>query len=57
MIGILMLATVAVLLVGMTGMLRANHDPMRSNRLMRWRVVLQGAALLLMMLFGALLRP
>jgi hypothetical protein len=56
LIGILMLATLGVLLVGMTGLLRADHDPMRSNRLMRWRVLLQAAALLLMLLFTAMLR-
>ena len=31
-------------------------DPARSNRLMRWRVILQGAALLLLALLMTLLR-
>jgi len=47
-IGLLMLGTLGVLIAGMVGMVRAESDPMRSNRLMRWRVILQGAALLLL---------
>jgi hypothetical protein len=39
-----MLATLGVLAMGVVGMLRGG-DPRRSNRMMRMRVVLQGAAL------------
>jgi hypothetical protein len=46
LIGILMLATLGVLIVGVVGMVREN-DPRRSNKLMQWRVLLQGAAILL----------
>jgi len=56
MIGVLMLATLAVLITGMVGMVRGGGDPARSNRLMRWRVILQGAALLLLALLMTLLR-
>ena len=51
-----MLATLGVLIVGVIGMLRPDHDPRRSNQLMRWRVLLQAAALLLMVLFASMLR-
>jgi hypothetical protein len=54
-IGILMLATLGVLVVGMVGMVRGG-DPHRSNQLMRWRVLLQGAALLLLALLMTMLR-
>jgi hypothetical protein len=49
-----MLATLGVLLAGVFGLARG-ADPMRSNVLMRWRVVLQGVALLLFLLLMALL--
>jgi hypothetical protein len=49
---ILMLATLGVLFAGIFGMTRANHDPYRSNRLMRYRVLLQAGTLVL---FGLLL--
>jgi hypothetical protein len=52
---LLMLATVGVLLAGVVGLARGGGDPMRSNRLMRWRVLLQGAALLLFMIMMGLL--
>ena len=56
LIGILMLATLGVLIVGMVGMVRGGGDPARSNRLMRWRVILQGAALLLLAILMTLLK-
>jgi len=57
LIGLLMLGTLGVLVAGMVGMVRDNNDPARSNRLMRWRVILQGAALGLLALLMLLLRP
>ena len=48
--GLAMLGTLGVLFAGMLGVVRGSGDPMRSNRLMRWRVVLQGVTLLLFML-------
>jgi hypothetical protein len=54
-IGLLMLATVGVLFAGMIGMVRGNSGA-ASNKLMRYRVLLQGATLLLMMIFMSLLR-
>jgi len=56
-IALLMLGTLGVLLAGMVGMVRGGGDPARSNRLMRWRVMLQGAALLLFAIMMSLLRP
>jgi hypothetical protein len=56
LIGLLMLGTLGVLIAGMVGLVRSDTDPMRSNRLMRWRVILQGAALLLMALLMLALR-
>lgn len=50
-----MLAVVGVLLAGGFGMVSANPDPRRSNRLMRWRVTLQAVAVglvVLLMLMG-----
>lgn len=55
LIGILMLATLGVLIAGTVGMLR-DGDPRRSNRLMQWRVVLQGAVLVLFAIMLSLLR-
>lgn len=56
LIGILMLGTLGVLIAGMVGLVRGGGDPARSNRLMRWRVILQGAALLLLALLMTLLK-
>jgi Hypoxia induced protein conserved region len=55
LIGILMLATLGVLIAGMVGLVREG-DPRRSNRLMQWRVLLQGAAILLFVILMSLLR-
>ncbi len=51
-----MLATFGVLLAGVVGVARGGGDPARSNRLMRWRVVLQACALLLFVLLLSLMR-
>jgi hypothetical protein len=55
LIGILMLATLGVLVAGMVGMVREG-DPRRSNKLMQWRVLLQGAAILMFVILMSLLR-
>ncbi len=55
LIGVLMLATLGVLIAGMVGLVREG-DPRRSNRLMQWRVLLQGAAILLFVILMSLLR-
>ncbi len=55
LIAILMFATLGVLFAGLIGLARDGHDPARSNRLMRWRIILQGSALLLFMLLMSLL--
>jgi hypothetical protein len=55
LVGILMLATLGVLIAGMVGMVR-NSNPRRSNKLMQLRVLLQGAALLLFIILMSLLR-
>ena len=52
----MMLATLGVLFAGLLGLARGGGDPMRSNRLMRWRVILQAGTLLLFMLLLHLLR-
>jgi hypothetical protein len=44
-----MLAVVAVMLAGALGMANPERDPRRSNRLMRWRVILQGVAVALVL--------
>ncbi len=56
LVGLLMLGTVGVLFAGLFGLIRGGGDPRRSNRLMRWRVILQAAALLLFALLMTLLR-
>ncbi|MGH7154204.1 MAG: twin transmembrane helix small protein [Acetobacteraceae bacterium] len=53
---LLMLATVGVLFVGVIGLVRGGGDPRRSNKLMQYRVLLQGAALLLFALMMGMLR-
>ncbi len=40
-----MAAVVAVMLVGALGMANVSRDPRTSNRLMRWRVILQAGAI------------
>jgi Hypoxia induced protein conserved region len=42
-----MIAVVAVMLIGAVGMANLNRSPRTSNRLMRWRVILQGIAIAL----------
>ena len=54
-VGILMLGTLGVLIAGMVGMVRET-DPRRSNKLMQWRVILQGATILLFVILMSLLR-
>jgi hypothetical protein len=56
LVGLLMFATLGVLFAGLFGLVRGGGDPARSNQLMRWRVILQGAALLLFALLMTLLR-
>jgi hypothetical protein len=56
LVGLLMFATLGVLFAGLIGVARGGGNPQRSNQLMRWRVILQGAALLLFMLLITLLR-
>ena len=56
LLALAMLATLGVLLAGMLGLARSDADSGRSNRLMRWRVVLQGIALVLFVLLMAVAR-
>jgi NADH:ubiquinone oxidoreductase subunit 6 (subunit J) len=51
-----MAGTLGVLFAGMFGMVRGGGDPARSNALMRWRVILQAATLILFVLLMSLLR-
>ncbi|KAA5613285.1 twin transmembrane helix small protein [Rhodovastum atsumiense] len=50
-----MAGVLGVLVAGMVGLVRGGGDPARSNRLMRWRVILQFAALALFALLLSLL--
>jgi NADH:ubiquinone oxidoreductase subunit 6 (subunit J) len=56
LLALLMLGTLGVLFAGLIGMVRGGGDPRKSNALMRWRVILQAAALLLFALLMGLLR-
>lgn len=51
-----MLGTVGMLLAGLIGVARGTPDPARSNRLMRYRVVFQGVAVLLFVLLLTLMK-
>lgn len=54
LVALSMLATLGTLFAGMIGMGRATASPERSNRLMRWRVILQGITLALFALLLSL---
>ena len=55
LIGVLLLATLGVLIFGVVGMVRETN-PRRSNKLMQWRVILQGMTILLFIILMSLLR-
>jgi len=55
LVAFFLLATLGVLAAGMISMVRAG-DPRRSNKLMQWRVILQGFTILLFVLLMGLLR-
>ena len=48
-VGLLMLGTVGVLFAGLFGLIHGGGDPARSNRLMRYRVIAQAIAVLIIM--------
>lgn len=56
LVGISMAATLGVLFAGMLGLVRGGSDPMRSNKLMRWRIILQAVTIVLFMLLMSLLK-
>ena len=51
-----MLGVLGVLVAGMVGLARGDGNPMRSNKLMQWRIILQAAALALFAVLLALYR-
>lgn len=51
-----MIGTVGMLIAGLVSVARGSPDPARSNRLMRWRVLLQGAAVLMFVLLLTIMR-
>ena len=51
-----MLGTLGVLGAGILGFVRGGGDPQRSNRLMRWRLILQAVAILLFVLLLTVFR-
>ena len=50
------LTVLGVLVAGMVGLARGDGNPMRSNKLMQWRIILQAAALALFAVLLALYR-
>ncbi|BBK34259.1 hypoxia induced protein [Stella humosa] len=54
---LLMLATLGVLGAGVVGMIRGGSDPRRSNTLMRYRVLFQMGALLVLGLVLWTMKP
>ncbi len=47
LVGLAMLGVLATLFAGMVGLVRGDGDGHRSNRLMRWRVILQFTTIVL----------
>ncbi len=43
-------ATLVVLLMGVVNLFRKNHDPRTSNKLMRYRIILQATAVALIVI-------
>lgn len=54
LVGIGMLATLGTMMAGMLGLTRGTGTGASSNRLMRWRVILQGVTLVLFALLLSL---
>ena len=50
LLGLAMLGTFGVMMAGVVGTVRGGTDGARSNRLMRWRIGLQGLSILLFLL-------
>lgn len=50
------IAVLVVLAIGIINMFRKDHDPRRSNKLMQWRIILQFAAIMLLVLFLLLVK-
>ncbi len=50
------IAVLVVLAIGIINMFRRDHDPRRSNKLMQWRIILQFAAIMLLVLFLFLMK-
>jgi len=55
LVALSMLATLGTLFAGMLGMVKGDGTPRRSNKLMQWRVILQGVTLALFALLLSLL--
>lgn len=55
LVGLVLLSVLGVLAAGMIGIARG-ADPRRSNTLMRYRVMLQGGALILIVILMSLLK-
>lgn len=56
LVGLALLSVLGTFAAGMVGLARGNPDPRRSNKLMQYRVMLQGAALILIVILMSLLR-
>jgi hypothetical protein len=56
LVALAMLATLGILFAGMLGLTRGAGNSARSNRLMRWRILMQAVSLALFVLLLALLR-
>jgi hypothetical protein len=54
LVGLGMLATLGTMLAGMVGLARGEAGAGRSNKLMRWRVILQGVTIALFALLLSL---
>jgi heme/copper-type cytochrome/quinol oxidase subunit 1 len=56
LVGLSMAATLGVLFAGMLGVARRSGDGERSNRLMRWRIIMQAVTIVLFLLLLSVAR-
>lgn len=56
LVAVSMAATLGVLFAGMLGVVRGSSDGARSNRLMRWRIIMQGITIVLFVLLLSMVK-
>ena len=56
LVALSMAGTLGVLFAGMIGVVRGAPDPARSNKLMRWRIIMQGITIVLFVLLLSIVK-